>query len=94
MPGLKLNLPRIISRNFNFCFFISLLPPALLSPLYPDIAQITPWLLWLAAPAANGLITALEALMFNRYFSNRNFTIFYDVSARYKLLAVASAPVS
>lgn len=89
MPGLKLNLPRIISRNFNFCFFISLLPPALLSPLYPDIAQITPWLLWLAAPAANGLITALEALMFNRYFSNRNFTIFYDVSARYKLLAVA-----
>lgn len=34
MPGLKLNLPRIISRNFNFCFFISLLPPALLSPLY------------------------------------------------------------
>lgn len=87
----KKNFIPVLLRNFNLCFFVSLiilsiLPnPELFMHKYPD----QKWFLYILIPSINGWLTMLITLGLNRYFAKKNYTKRYYTQYTNSLMQVA-----
>lgn len=66
----------VLQRDFNLCFFVSLIILAL-SSKSQHVFQNSPysrWLVYLALPAINGFFTTILALLLNHAFRRKNYT--------------------
>lgn len=87
----KKNFLPILMRNFNLCFFVSLiilslLPnPELFMHKYPD----QEWFVYILIPSINGWLTMLITYGLNRYFAKKNYTKRYYTQDTNALMQVA-----